>query len=157
MVDENMPAGTPVGTASRQRTRMRGHADVLRTTKDCFDVDDMGYITTTMMLDHETMASHMVTITATDSDGATDARSWLRSCVTNVDETPMPSSDDAATEFSVEENMPVGTVVGTVQPTKTMTRGRYSDDSVYFDVDNMGQITTAMMLMTTSLARRATF
>ena len=32
----------------------------------------MGNITTTMMLDHEAMASHMVTITATDSEGATD-------------------------------------------------------------------------------------
>ena len=38
-----------------------------------FDVDDMGQITTTMMLDHEAMASHMVTITATDSDGASDS------------------------------------------------------------------------------------
>ena len=32
----------------------------------------MGNITTTMMLDHEAMASHSVTITATDSEGATD-------------------------------------------------------------------------------------
>ena len=40
---------------------------------DYFEIDDMGQISTTMMLDHEAMASHMVTITATDSDeGATD-------------------------------------------------------------------------------------
>ena len=31
---------------------------------DYFDVDDMGNITTTMMLDHEAMASHSVTVTA---------------------------------------------------------------------------------------------
>ena len=38
-----------------------------------FDVDDMGNITTAMMLDYEAMASHMVTVTATDEDGAADS------------------------------------------------------------------------------------
>ena len=33
-----------------------------------FAVDDMGNITTTMMLDHEAMASHTVTVTATDAE-----------------------------------------------------------------------------------------
>ena len=75
-----------------------------------FDVDDMGNITTTMMLDHETTASHMVTITATDSDGATDTI-MVTIMVTDVDETPMFERE--AVEFSVEENVPVGTVVGT--------------------------------------------
>ena len=62
--------------------------------------------------------------------------------VTDVDETPMFERE--AVEFSVEENVPVGTVVGTET---AMLVESYSDDSDYFDVDNMGQITTAMMLM----------
>ena len=69
MVYENMYAGAAVGTVTADDP-----GDTLTYTDDSvyFDVDDMGNITTTMMLDHEAMASHMVTITATDSDGATD-------------------------------------------------------------------------------------
>ena len=37
----------------------------------------MGNITTTMMLDHEAIASHTVIITATDSDDATDDASTV--------------------------------------------------------------------------------
>ena len=40
---------------------------------DYFAVDDMGNITTTMALDYEAMASHSVTVTATDDDEATDS------------------------------------------------------------------------------------
>ena len=33
-----------------------------------FDVDDMGNITTAMMLDYEMMMSHTVTVTASDGE-----------------------------------------------------------------------------------------
>ena len=137
-VDENMDAGAAVGMVEAI-----DEGDTLTYSDDSvyFDVDDMGNITTTMMLDHEAMASHMVTITATDSDGATDTI-MVTIMVTDVDETPMFERE--AVEFSVEENVPVGTVVGTET---AMLVESYSDDSDYFDVDNMGQITTAMMLM----------
>ena len=63
------------GRGSRDGNGDDDPGDTLTYTDDSmyFDVDDMGNITTTMMLDHEAMASHMVTITATDSDGATDS------------------------------------------------------------------------------------
>ena len=55
-----------------------------------------------------------------------------------------PTFDAETAEFSVDENMPEGTAVGTV--TATDDRMSYSDDSGYFDVDDMGNITTTMML-----------
>ena len=64
-VDENMAAGTSVGSVSAL------HAESYSDDSDYFDVDGMGNITTTMMLDHEDMASHMVTVTATGPDGST--------------------------------------------------------------------------------------
>ena len=71
MVYENMADGTEVGMVMATD----GNNDTLTYSDDSgyFNVDDMGQITTTMMLDHEAMASHMVTITATDSDGASDS------------------------------------------------------------------------------------
>ena len=71
MVYENMDAGAAVGTVTASDDDV---GDTLTYSDDSgyFDVDDMGNITTTMMLDHEAMASHSVTITATDSEGATD-------------------------------------------------------------------------------------
>ena len=48
-----------------------------------------------------------------------------------------------AAEFSVEENVPVGTVVGTETGIGVES---YSDDSDSFDVDGMGNIKTAIML-----------
>ena len=69
MVYENMYAGAAVGTVTADDP-----GDTLTYTDDSmyFDVDG-GNITTTMMLDHEAMASHMVKVTVTDSDGASDS------------------------------------------------------------------------------------
>ena len=41
-----------------------------RTDSTYFDVDDMGNITTTMMLNYEEMSSHTVTVTASNSEGS---------------------------------------------------------------------------------------
>ena len=73
MVDENMPAGTNVGDPVTATDEGDDDDGTLAYTDDSdyFDVDDMGQISTAMMLDYESMASHMVTVTATDSEGET--------------------------------------------------------------------------------------
>ena len=70
MVYENMDAGAEVGMVMATD---EGDTLTYSDDSDYFDVDDMGNITTAMMLDHETMASHMVTVTATDDDEASDS------------------------------------------------------------------------------------
>ena len=72
MVGENMPMGAEAGMV--MATDEDGDTLTYSDDSDYFDVDDMGNITTTMMLDHEAMASHMVTITATDSTKARATR-----------------------------------------------------------------------------------
>ena len=70
MVDENMDAGTAVGDPV---TAMDEDGDDLMYTISesmYFGIDAMsGQISTTAMLDYEAMASHEVTVTATDGDG----------------------------------------------------------------------------------------
>ncbi len=70
-VDENMPAGTPVGAPV---VAMDDDGDTVTYTDDSdyFDIGEDGQIETTMMLDYESMTSHMVTVTATDTSGNTD-------------------------------------------------------------------------------------
>ena len=70
MVYENMDAGAEVGMVEAI-----DEGDTLMYSVDSmyFAVDDMGNITTAMMLDHEAMDSHMVTITATDDEEASDS------------------------------------------------------------------------------------
>ena len=65
MVYENAAADTAVGMVEAI-----DEGDVLAYSDDSdyFAVDDDGNITTTMALDYETMASHTVTVTATDDD-----------------------------------------------------------------------------------------
>ena len=108
-------------------------------------------------LDYETKNEYTVTITATDPSGASDMIT-VTVMVTNENDgatitlgpgvnTAPTFADDAETDFMVYENADVGTAVGMVMATDedgdTLT---YSDDSDYFDVDDMGQITTTMML-----------
>ena len=145
MVDENMPAGTNVGdpvTATDEGDDDDGTLAYSLSGDGAmyFVIDDMGQISTEMMLDYESMASHMVTVTATDSEGETGS---IMVTVTVGDVDEMPMFEREAAEFSVEENVPVGTVVGTET---AMLVESYTDDSDYFDVDGMGNITTAMML-----------
>ena len=61
------------------------------------------------MLDHETTASHTVTVTATDT-GRLYAMIMVTITVNDVPETPTFDAETA--EFSVDENMPEGTAVG---------------------------------------------
>ena len=71
-VMENMPAGT-IGDPYTATDENGGTLTYSVSGSDYFEIDGMGQISTTMMLDHEAMASHMVTITATDDEGASDS------------------------------------------------------------------------------------
>ena len=67
-VDENMYAGAAVGDP----VRADDPGDTVTYTISVsmyFEIDGDGQITTTMMLDHEAMSTHTVTVTATDSAG----------------------------------------------------------------------------------------
>ena len=108
-------------------------------------------------LDFETKDEYTVTITAMDPSGASDMIT-VTVMVTNVDDgatitlgpaenTAPTFADDAETDFMVYENMYVGAAVGMVMATdEDGDTLMYSDDSRYFDVDDMGNITTTMML-----------
>ena len=143
-VDENTAAGMAIGepiTATDEDAE-----DTLTYSLDemgemYFDIDSAtGQLMTEAALDYEMTTSYDVTVTATDS-GELTATIMVTIMVTDVDETPM--FDREAAEFSVEENVPVGTVVGTETGIGVES---YSDDSDSFDVDGMGNITTARML-----------
>ena len=144
-VDENTEAGIAIGDPV---AAMDVDADdTLTYTLDemgdmSFDIDSAtGQLMTETALDHEMTASHTVTVTATDSDGLY-AMIAVTIAVNDVGEMPMFDAETA--ELSVDENMYAGAAVGTV--TATHAESYSIDDSDYFDVDDMGKITTAMML-----------
>ena len=106
-----------------------------------FDIDSAtGQLMTETALDHEMTASHTVTVTATDAAGLY-AMIAVTIAVNDVGE--MPLFDAETAELSVDENMYAGAAVGTVTATHAES---YLDDSDHFDVDDMGNITTLMML-----------
>ena len=92
------------------------------TDKDSFSINSaMGQLTTKMKFDHETKNRYTVTVTATDSEGATDSIR-VDIMVTDVDEKPMisqanpdnraPVFSSSATSRSVAENTPAGRSIG---------------------------------------------
>ena len=116
-----------------------------------------GQIKTKAALDYETKNVYMVTVTATDPSGATDSIAVTIN-VTDEDDgatiilgpavNTAPAFDADTATFTVDENMPVGTSVGTVTATDedagdTVT---YSDASTYFDVSIDGEVKTALKL-----------
>ena len=161
-VEENTAAGENVGDAVEATDAdgdaltysLSGGADM-----ESFLIDrDTGQITVgaDTVLNYESdQRTYMVEVTATDTFGGVGS-TMVTIMVTNVNEAPELElgggenvapvfADDTAT-FMVDENMDAGAAVGTVtadDPGDTLT---YSDDSDYFDVDNMGNITTAVML-----------
>ena len=144
-VDENTEAGENIGDPVTATDVDAG--DTLTYSLDemgdmYFDIDsETGQLMTEAALDHETMDSHTVTVTATDAAGLY-AMIAVTIMVNDVAETPMFDAETA--ERSVDENMPAGTAVG--DPIAAMHAATYSDDSGYFNVDDMGQITTTMAL-----------
>ena len=127
-----------------------------------FSVDGDGQISTAVELDYEGLPEdakyYMVMLMATDPSGAFDTI-MVKITVTDgpddaiiaigpAENTAPAFADDAETDFMVYENMYAGAAVGTVTASDedgdTLTYS--ADDSGYFDVDNDGNITTAMML-----------
>ena len=169
-VREDTTAGSNVGAAVEA---MDADGDTLRYKKiggadmGSFDVNrDSGQITVGAgtMLDFEgDQTTYMIEIEATDPFDGRDT-TMVTITVTDFNEPPdlslvtaptppMPPAENVApmfaaetAEFMVYENMDAGTAVGTVEATDEGDTLTYSDDSGYFDVDNSGNITTAMML-----------
>ena len=121
-----------------------------------FSVDNTGQIKTAVKLDFETQPMHTVVVRATDPSGAYDEITVMIEVTDEPDiaiisvgpaENTAPAFDAATAEGMVDENMPMGAEAGMVMATDedgdTLT---YTDDSMYFDVDDMGNITTTMAL-----------
>ena len=123
---------------------------------ELFDVDNTGQITTAAELDYEALPEdakyHMVTLMAQDPSGAYDSI-MVQINVTDADDgattwpdnAPAFDDDDGRVHGLREHGCGHGCRHGhgTDEDGDTLT---YSDDSDYFDVDDMGNITTAMML-----------
>ena len=144
-VDENTEAGENIGDPVTATDEDAGDTLEYSLGGDdaaSFAIDAAtGQLMTEAALDYESgTTSYSVTVTATDS-GDLYAMIVVTIAVNDVPETPIFEAN--AVEFPVDENMPVGTAVGTVT---AMHAESYSDDSDYFDVDDMGNITTTMML-----------
>ena len=142
-VEENQDAGTAVGdpvTASD----VEGDTVIYTLSESMyFEIDGEGQITTTMMLDYETMDSHTVTVTASNGEGSDS----IEVTIMVIDNTPPAFASDTA-EVMVEENQEAGTAVGD-PVTASDVEGdtvTYLMESMYFQIDGEGQITTRMKL-----------
>ena len=142
-VDENTEAGMAIGDPVTATDEDAGDTLEYSLGGDdaaSFAIDAAtGQLMTSAALDYEMTTSYSVTVTATDSGGLY-AMIAVTIAVNDVLETPVFDAD--AIEFPVDENMPVGTAVGTVT---ALHAESYSDDLDYFNVDGMGNITTTMM------------
>ena len=142
MVEENQEAGTAVGdpvTASD----VEGDTVTYSMESMYFKIDGEGQITTTMKLDYEAMASHTVTVTASNGEGSDS----IEVTIMVIDNTPPAFASDTA-ELMVEENQEAGTAVGD-PVTASDVEGdtvTYLMESMYFEIDGEGQITTTMKL-----------
>ena len=142
MVEENQEAGTAVGDPV---TAFDVEGDTVTYSMESmyFEIDGEGQITTTMKLDYEAMASHTVTLTASNGEGSDS----IEVTIMVIDNTP-PAFPSATANRSVEENQEVGTAVGDPVTAfdvegDTVT---YLMESMYFEIDGEGQITTTMKL-----------
>ena len=84
-VDENAPAGTAVGEPIVATDPNDDPVSHILTGSDAFSVRADGAIVSNAVLDHETSASHTVTLTATDIHGAS-AGATIVIAVNNIDE-----------------------------------------------------------------------
>ncbi|PJE38752.1 hypothetical protein CVM52_01100 [Pseudooceanicola lipolyticus] len=110
-VDEGAANGTDVGTVSA--TDPQDEDLTFALTDDAggrFRINQNGVIKVDGTLDHETDASHNVTVRVTDEEGNTDSKSFSIT-VGDVDEDP---EFNLLFSASVKEDIPVGSVVGTV-------------------------------------------
>ncbi len=144
-VDENRPAGTPVGTASASDPD--GDALTYSLVDDAgghFAIDAAtGAVTTTGALDYEAAHGYSVTVRATDGGGLFVDKS-IAIAVNDVNEAPTGLALDHA---SVDENRPAGTLVGTASASdpdgNALTYSLVDDAGGRFAIDAAtGAITT---------------
>ena len=149
-LDENLAAGAIVGTIAASDIDTGDTLSYAIASGDpngLFAIDTNGQITTTAPLDFETAASHALTITVSDSGGLTDTVTANIS-VNDVNEAPTASNLTA----SIDENLPAGTVVGTVTASDPDVGDTLSyaitsgDPNGLFAIDTNGQITTTAPL-----------
>ena len=117
-----------------------------------FSVDNGGQIKTKVELDFETQPMHTVVLTATDPSGASDSITVMIEVMDGPDDaviTPnrAPVFDDGETAGrEIAENSEAGTAVGapvaaTDADGNDLSYELSGDDAMYFDIDDMGQIT----------------
>lgn len=116
-IDENLPAGTVVGTASAVDldTADTHTFSITNDLSGFFTIDPgTGIVTlaTGVDLDYETAISHDITIRATDQGGLFFEQGFTIN-VNDINETNTPPTISDAT-FSIVENAPFNTPVGTV-------------------------------------------
>ena len=153
-IAENTAAGGNIGTPVTATDSNTG--DVLTytlggTDMASFDINAAsGQLMTQAMLDHETKASYMVMVTATDKAGLTDSIT-VTITVTNVNEAPM-FADETATRM-VDENTAADMMIGDALMATDPDDGdevMYSlggDDMGSFAIDAAtGQLMTMAML-----------
>ena len=119
---------------------------------DNFKVDNTGQISTAVELDYETQSEYMVTLTATDPSGASDTI-MVRITVTDENDDAMITpnrmpvfADGEMADREVAENSAAGTQVGdpvaaTDEDENELTYELSGADAMYFEIDDMGQIT----------------
>ncbi len=117
-VDENKPTGTTVGTLSTTDPD-GGDIHTYGLVAGTGDVDNGSFdivgnqLQTKALFDFETKDSYSVRVETTDGDNVSFAKSFTISIV-NVNEAP---TNIGLSNASVDENMPTGTVVGTLSTT----------------------------------------
>ena len=151
-VQENQPSGTVVGTVTINDNNGNyglGGADL-----NHFSISTTGVLTTSSVFDYESRTSYSVTVTRMVYDPVQVASKSVSISITNdpsddnlpqqQPQTPAPQPQPAALSFSVQENRPRGTTVGTV--TITGNSGDYlmgGTDMNSFSIDaTSGVLTT---------------
>ena len=112
-VPENAATDQNIGAVVEAKDEDDGDVVTYRlegTDPNFFDIDSNGQLKTKGPLDHETTASYLVTVVATDTTGA-EGRIDVTITVADVNEAPkFPSSEDGAR--SIPESATAGTAIG---------------------------------------------
>lgn len=144
-VDEDLPAGTVVGTVTATDPD-DGQTISYSISGGPFAIDSSGQITTTEPLDYESMSSYDLTVTATDN--GSPAQNGTGTVHVNVgDVNEAPAFDETAFTFTIDENSSNGTSVGTASATdpdsgQTLTYS-LSGSSAFAIDPGTGEITVA--------------